>query len=67
MEEIHNFHFGILCIKGLIFGPPFPWHRVHQFSEFLLHGTGVIEQPGGLIFLRETVQLYPDTLIELFL
>jgi hypothetical protein len=67
MEQIDHLDPGVLGIKGLVFGPPFPGHGIDQFGEFLGHGAGVVEHPLNPLLFGEGGGMDADALVELVL
>lgn len=64
MEQVDDFHLGVLFIEFLIFRPPFPGNTVDQFSHFLAHGARIVEDPFGFFFLGQVVQIDSDPFVQ---
>jgi len=64
MKQVHDFYAGVLLVELLVFGPPFPWHAVREFSHFLGHGAAIVEDPLGLFLLGHDVGVDADALVE---
>jgi hypothetical protein len=67
MEQVHDFHAGVLPVEGLILGPPFPRGAVGQFGNLLAHRPAVLQQPLLTLSLRHPVSVHADSFVQLLL
>ncbi len=64
VEEVDDFDAGILLVKFLVFGPPFPGEAIDELGELLGHGAGVVEGPLGFVFGGEVGEIDSNLFIE---
>jgi hypothetical protein len=67
VKQIHDLDAGVLFVEFLIFGPPFPRNAVGQFSQLLLHGARVVQQPFGFIRFGHAIGLDTNAFVQGFL
>jgi len=64
MEQVHYFDPGVLLVKLLVLGPPFPGDAVREFGDFLGHRAAVVQQPFRLILFAHAFGSDADALVQ---
>ena len=62
-EQIDDFNSGILLVELLVLSPPLPRNAVGQFSDFLGHGSAVIQDPTHFLFFVHLVGKDSDAFV----
>ena len=67
MEQVHHLDAGILHLKFLVLGPPLPGNTVVEFSDFLDHGTRIVQDPFDLFLFAHARRMHTNAFVERFL
>src|ERR1035441_2774338 len=67
MEQVHHLNASILHLKFLVLGPPFPRNTVVEFSDFLDHGTRIVQDPFDLFLFAHARRMHTNAFVERFL
>ena len=64
VEKVDDFDAGILFVELLVFGPPFPWDTIREFSNLLAHSATVTQQPLLALGISQVCRVHANALVE---